>query len=134
MFSCSVFLFFFSSRRRHTISKRDWSSDVCSSDLIVMRRLAGDDPAVNEEWVTDKDRFAHTWQNAPDVLEAPLVRDEETGELVPTSWSEAVHLAARHLMGKPVGALPGGRLTVEDAYAWSKFTRVVLGSNDVDFR
>src|SRR5438067_2800668 len=28
-----VFSFFFSSRRRHTISKRDWSSDVCSSDL-----------------------------------------------------------------------------------------------------
>src|SRR5207249_5588604 len=26
-------LFFFSSRRRHTRSKRDWSSDVCSSDL-----------------------------------------------------------------------------------------------------
>src|SRR5699024_11625366 len=31
---CAVLsLFFFSSRRRHTISKRDWSSDVCSSDL-----------------------------------------------------------------------------------------------------
>src|SRR5699024_3563977 len=28
-----LLLFFFSSRRRHTISKRDWSSDVCSSDL-----------------------------------------------------------------------------------------------------
>src|SRR5699024_12090586 len=27
------FVFFFSSRRRHTRSKRDWSSDVCSSDL-----------------------------------------------------------------------------------------------------
>src|SRR5437868_11467168 len=27
-------LFFFSSRRRHTRSKRDWSSDVCSSDLV----------------------------------------------------------------------------------------------------
>src|SRR5699024_11642321 len=27
--------FFFSSRRRHTISKRDWSSDVCSSDLYL---------------------------------------------------------------------------------------------------
>src|SRR5699024_11233811 len=26
---------FFSSRRRHTISKRDWSSDVCSSDLVL---------------------------------------------------------------------------------------------------
>src|SRR5207249_8302901 len=30
------FLFFFSSRRRHTRSKRDWSSDVCSSDLGVI--------------------------------------------------------------------------------------------------
>src|SRR5699024_1752178 len=28
-------MFFFSSRRRHTRSKRDWSSDVCSSDLLV---------------------------------------------------------------------------------------------------
>src|SRR5699024_12120379 len=30
---CSALFFFFSSRRRHTRSKRDWSSDVCSSDL-----------------------------------------------------------------------------------------------------
>src|SRR5699024_12144767 len=32
--------FFFSSRRRHTRSKRDWSSDVCSSDLEI--QLLGD--------------------------------------------------------------------------------------------
>src|SRR5699024_12379715 len=34
-------MFFFSSRRRHTRSKRDWSSDVCSSDLIklILRAL-----------------------------------------------------------------------------------------------
>src|SRR5699024_11537976 len=31
-----VSLFFFSSRRRHTRSKRDWSSDVCSSDLLSL--------------------------------------------------------------------------------------------------
>src|SRR5207249_8763169 len=30
--------FFFSSRRRHTRSKRDWSSDVCSSDLIAQEQ------------------------------------------------------------------------------------------------
>src|SRR5699024_12155290 len=30
---CPLRVFFFSSRRRHTRSKRDWSSDVCSSDL-----------------------------------------------------------------------------------------------------
>src|SRR5207249_7526197 len=29
-------VFFFSSRRRHTRSKRDWSSDVCSSDLVAV--------------------------------------------------------------------------------------------------
>src|SRR5699024_12186406 len=29
--------FFFSSRRRHTRSKRDWSSDVCSSDLEIAK-------------------------------------------------------------------------------------------------
>src|SRR6266536_2081667 len=34
-----VFCFFFSSRRRHTRSTRDWSSDVCSSDLQRDRRL-----------------------------------------------------------------------------------------------
>src|SRR5699024_11722326 len=32
--------FFFSSRRRHTRSKRDWSSDVCSSDLDVATVIA----------------------------------------------------------------------------------------------
>src|SRR2546421_11662753 len=32
-----IFFFFFSSRRRHTRSDRDWSSDVCSSDLLDRR-------------------------------------------------------------------------------------------------
>src|SRR5699024_11543870 len=32
-------LFFFSSRRRHTRSKRDWSSDVCSSDLAALTKM-----------------------------------------------------------------------------------------------
>src|SRR5574340_1332686 len=34
-------LFFFSSRRRHTRSFGDWSSDVCSSDLLLLRRCSG---------------------------------------------------------------------------------------------
>src|SRR5207249_7046287 len=36
---------FFSSRRRHTISKRDWSSDVCSSDLIHIHYQVGESSA-----------------------------------------------------------------------------------------
>ncbi|MPV37772.1 NADH-quinone oxidoreductase subunit G [Georgenia subflava] len=105
---------------------------------VVLRRLAGEDPEVNEEWITDKDRFAFTWQSAPDRLTLPLVRDEETGELVPTSWSEALDIAATALRtageSGGVGLLPGGRLTLEDSYAWSKFARVVLGTNDIDHR
>src|SRR5690349_24125988 len=37
---CSLVLFFFSSRRRHTSSLRDWSSDVCSSDLRRRRWIS----------------------------------------------------------------------------------------------
>src|SRR5690606_41049380 len=36
---CFVFFFFFSSRRRHTSLSRDWSSDVCSSDLVVLYEM-----------------------------------------------------------------------------------------------
>src|SRR5699024_12649060 len=36
--------FFFTSRRRHTRSKRDWSSDVCSSDLYVKSLAACPNP------------------------------------------------------------------------------------------
>src|SRR5699024_12075973 len=35
--------FFFSSRRRHTRSKRDWSSDVCSSDLQLVEHFVTSD-------------------------------------------------------------------------------------------
>src|SRR5690349_24397449 len=38
-----LFFFFFSSRRRHTRSLRDWSSDVCSSDLAELGVMAGAD-------------------------------------------------------------------------------------------
>lgn len=104
----------------------------------VLRRLAGDAPEVNEEWITDKDRFAFTWQSAPDRLDLPMVRDEDTGELVTTSWSEALYLAGAGLSKATeaggVGVLPGGRLPLEDAFAWSRFARTVLGTNDVDHR
>ena len=99
----------------------------------VMRRLAGNDPEVNEEWITDKDRFAFAYAQQPDRLTYPQVRED--GELRPASWPEAFAVAARGLAAAgAVGVLPGGRVTAEDAFAYSTFARVALGTNDVDFR
>jgi NADH-quinone oxidoreductase subunit G len=112
----------------------------------VMRRLAGDDPAVNEEWNCDKGRWAFTYATQPDRLTTPLVRDEN-GVLGPASWPHALAVAAAGLTTardaaplpglrgpRGVGVLAGGRLTLEDAYAYAKFARVALDTNDVDMR
>jgi NADH-quinone oxidoreductase subunit G len=102
----------------------------------ITRRLAGEEPDVNEEWNCDKGRFAFTYTRLPDRLTSPLVRDGDTGQLRPASWPEAFVVAARGLAATSgrVGVLPGGRLTAEDAYAYAKFARAVLGTNDIDFR
>jgi NADH-quinone oxidoreductase subunit G len=115
--------------------------DACGSAIRVdhrrgkvMRRLSGNDPEVNEEWITDKDRFAFHYATAADRISYPLVRDED-GSLRPASWTEAFAVAARGLAAAGSSAvLPGGRVTAEDAFAYSKFARVALGTHDVDFR
>src|SRR5262252_880919 len=101
----------------------------------VTRRLAGNDPQVNEEWNCDKGRWAFTYATQPDRLVTPLVRDEE-GMLRAASWPEAIGAAAAGLAAARgrAGVLTGGRLTLEDAYAYAKFARVALGSNDIDSR
>ncbi|QES49583.1 NADH-quinone oxidoreductase subunit G [Streptomyces venezuelae] len=102
----------------------------------VLRRLAAEDPEVNEEWICDKGRFAFRYAQRPDRLTTPLVRDRESGRLVEASWPEALAAAAAGLAAARgrTGVLTGGRLTVEDAYGYAKFARVVLDTNDVDFR
>ena len=101
---------------------------------VVMRRLAGEDPQVNEDWNCDKGRFAFPYL-AADRLDHPMVRDTD-GELRTASWPEAVTLAARGLAearGR-AAVLTGGHLTREDAYAYGKFARVALHTDDLDFR
>jgi NADH-quinone oxidoreductase subunit G len=108
----------------------------------VMRRLAGEDPAVNEEWNCDKGRWAFTYATQPDRLTVPLVRNDD-GVLEQASWPYALAVAAAGLAAardaqdpdpRGVGVLAGGRLTLEDAYAYAKFARVALDTNDVDMR
>ncbi|MGB4271342.1 MAG: NADH-quinone oxidoreductase subunit G, partial [Propionicimonas sp.] len=100
----------------------------------VKRRLAGDAPEVNEEWNCDKGRFAFVSGRGEDRLKHPLVRED--GALRVASWAEAIDAAVAGLQaaGPSVGVLTGGRLTIEDAYGYSKFARLVLGTNNIDFR
>jgi NADH-quinone oxidoreductase subunit G len=126
--------------------RRDWRRGA------VTRVLAGDDPEVNEEWIDDRTRFAFRYAQSADRILRPLVRGAD-GALAEASWTDALTRAAELLMaardgtgpatgtedepGEPkrgVGVLPGGRLTVEDAYAYAKFARVALGTNDIDMR
>jgi len=100
----------------------------------VMRRLAWEDPAVNEDWNCDKGRFAFSYLKT-DRLTQPKVRTKD-GNQVDALWPDAIDFAAKGLKdanGK-VGVLLGGRLTLEDAYAYSKFARLALETNDIDFR
>ncbi|MEU3790489.1 NADH-quinone oxidoreductase subunit G [Streptomyces fructofermentans] len=101
----------------------------------VMRRLAAPDAEVNEEWLCDKGRFGFRYAQQRDRLTTPLLRGA-SGELEPASWPEALEAAARGLLAarSRSAVLTGGRLTVEDAYAYSKFARVALDTNDIDFR
>lgn len=127
--------------------RRDWRRGA------VTRVLAGDDPEVNEEWIDDKTRFAFRYTQSAQRITRPMIRGED-GTLVETSWTEALERAAGLLTAardgegpapvdtdgealepkRGVGVLPGGRLTLEDAYAYAKFARLALRTNDVDAR
>jgi len=99
----------------------------------TLRRLAGDDASVNEEWNCDKGRWAFKYISSKERVSNPMVRGED-GELRDASWPEALARVAAGLNGKRAGVLVGGRVTVEDAYGYAKFARVALGTNDIDFR
>ena len=115
----------------HCASGCDMRTDVRRGKTL--RRLAGDDPTVNEEWNCDKGRWAFKYVTAQDRITSPLIRNA-AGELVPASWPEALAAAAAGLTAGRAAVLVGGRATVEDAYGYAKFARVTLGTNDIDFR
>ncbi len=101
---------------------------------VVLRRMAIDDPEVNGEWSCDKGRWAFQSATLPDRLELPLLRQPD-GSMRAVGWPEALAAAAAGLQAaNGVGVLVGGRVSAEDAYAYGKFARIALGTNDIDFR
>src|SRR5437868_10587648 len=86
-----VLCFFFSSRRRHTRSKRDWSSDVCSSDLMEIGHRGANHPVKDLE--TGKVEITsqnHGFCVIPDSLPATV---EKTHEIGRASCRERVEIA-----------------------------------------
>jgi len=98
----------------------------------TLRRLAGEDASVNEEWNCDKGRWAFKYE-VKNRIKTPMIRNS-AGLLEEASWPEALAAAAAGLSKGNAGVLVGGRATVEDAYGYSKFARVALGTNNIDFR
>ena len=106
---------------------------VQSSRNEVVRYSGVDIDPVNWGWLCDKGRFDFEAVNSPDRLGSPLVR--EGSAMAPASWGTALSRAAAAIGDADparVAVLGGARLTNEDAYAWAKLAKGVIGTDNVD--
>jgi NADH-quinone oxidoreductase subunit G len=111
---------------------------VQTSRNEVLRYQGVDIDPVNWGWLCDKGRFGFEAVQSDGRLGEPLVRDDD-GELAPARWSDALAAAAAAVEGalqkggpSALAVIGGSRLTNEDAYAWSKLAKGVLGTDNVD--
>ena len=111
---------------------------VQSSRNRVLRYQGVDLDPVNWGWLCDKGRFGFEAVNSEERLGSPLLRDEGL-LLEPTTWSAAYERATTALQQgidrsgpEGVAVLGGARLTNEDAYAWVKLAKGIIGTDNVD--
>ena len=127
--------------RRRSVSPHD----SLGSNLIVqvkvdrvMRVLPFENEAINECWLSDKDRFSYEALNSEERLTAPMIK--RSGEWKTVDWQTALeHVAnglrdvvAKHGPGA-VGTLASPHSTLEELALAAQLTRA-LGSDHVDFR
>lgn len=108
--------------------------DIHTTRGRIIRVYGVENDAVNEGWLSDKDRFLFSSLYAEDRVTQPLVRSEDD-ELVSASWGEALDLVAEKLggfLGDEVGSIGGANNTNEEAFTLGKFMRSVVGSSNVD--
>ena len=110
---------------------------IDSSRNEVVRYNGVDIDPVNWGWLCDKGRFDFEAVNSDERLAGPMVRSEEG--LVEASWSDAMRAVATAVKGgvdrsgpEGLAVIGGARLTNEDAYAWAKLVKGVIGSDHVD--
>jgi NADH-quinone oxidoreductase subunit G len=118
---------------------------VQSSGNRLTRVLGVDSEPVNHGWLCDKGRFTIDSIDGNEASTDPLLAStritepmiRRSGVLTPVSWSEALAEAARLLRDASstphgVGAIGGAALTNEGAFAWERFLRGVLDTENID--
>lgn len=119
--------------------------DALGSNLIVqvknnrvMRVLPRENEAVNECWLSDRDRFSYEGLNSDERLTQPMVR--ENGTWRATDWQTALELTASRLKQiasqhgpEAIGALTTAQQTLEEMYLLQALMRGI-GSDNIDHR
>ena len=127
--------------RRKSISPHDSLGSnlaVHVKDNRVMRVLPLENEAVNECWLSDKDRFSYEGLNAEQRLTKPMIKQD--GKWIEIDWQAALEYVANGLKqireqhgADSIGALATPHQTLEELYLLQKLTRA-LGSGNVDSR
>jgi NADH-quinone oxidoreductase subunit G len=105
----------------------------------VMRVVPLENEALNECWLSDKDRFSYEGLNCADRLVRPMIRSGgrgSSGTWLEVDWDKALAFVAeglRKARGPGLGALISPHSTLEEMYLAQKLVRG-LGSENVDFR
>ncbi|MCU7914557.1 MAG: NADH-quinone oxidoreductase subunit NuoG [Candidatus Thiodiazotropha sp. (ex Gloverina cf. vestifex)] len=101
----------------------------------VMRVHPRDNEAINESWISDRDRYSYEGLYAEDRLTAPMIKKD--GEWHEAGWEMALEMAAAGLQeigdGDQIAALLSPSATLEELYLAQKLMRG-LGSNHIDSR
>ena len=99
----------------------------------VLRAVPRDNEAINECWLSDRDRYSHEGLYADDRARLPMIRKD--GELVPVDWNEALAFVADGLRraGGDIGALVAPLASNEEGFLLAQLLRG-LGSDHIDHR
>ena len=135
------------SARTWELSRRKSISPHCGlgSNLVVqvkqnrvMRVLPRDNEAINECWLSDKDRFSYEGLNSEDRLIRPMIKRD--GQWVECEWQDALEFTTNALQAvkqkygaTKIGSLGSAHSTCEELYLLQKLTRA-MGSGNVDHR
>lgn len=127
--------------RRKSVSPHDGLGAnviVQTKNQRVMRVLPLDNEAINECWLSDKDRFAYEGLNSDDRLTQPMLK--QGGQWKAVDWTTALEYVANGLNeikrdhgAEQIGALASPHSTLEELFLLQKLVRGI-GSDNVDFR